>query len=103
MIMQPEPVTAEIVREASHQSRAKRTLPALDRLRYDSFAEGRSGQVMYVGPYADEGPTIRALHAFIEKQGGTPAGKHHEIYLGDPRRSAPEKLRTVIRQPIAPR
>jgi hypothetical protein len=56
---------------------------------------------LYLGAYKDEGPTILRLHAFIEAQGCRPAGKHHEIYLGDPRRAAPEKLKTVIRQPVA--
>ena len=101
MIMQPEPVTAEIVEEACHQAAAKKSLPALEKLRYERFAEGSAAQVMYVGPYKDEGPTIAALHAFIAEQGGTLTGKHHEIYLGDPRRAAPEKLKTVIRQPLA--
>ena len=101
MIMQPEPVTAEIVEEGRHQAAAKKSLPALEKLRYERFAEGPAAQVMYVGPYKDEGPTIAALHAFIAEQGGTLSGKHHEIYLGDPRRAAPEKLKTVIRQPLA--
>jgi hypothetical protein len=55
---------------------------------------------MYVGPYAAEGPVIQRLHAFITEQGYALAGKHHEIYLSDPRRTAPEKLKTVIRQPF---
>ncbi len=55
---------------------------------------------MYFGPYADEGPTIARLHEFIEENGGELTGKHHEIYLSDPRRTAPEKLKTVIRQPM---
>jgi hypothetical protein len=55
---------------------------------------------MHIGPYAIEGPTVARLHAFIEQQGHALRGKHHEIYLGDPRKSAPEKLRTVIRQPF---
>ena len=101
MIMQPEPVTAEIVEEARHQAAAKKSLPALELLRYERFDEGPAAQVMYVGPYKDEGPTIAALHAFIAEQGCTLTGKHHEIYLGDPRRAAPEKLKTVIRQPVA--
>lgn len=101
MIMQPEPVTAEIVEEARHQAAAKKSLPALDLMRYARFAEGTAAQVMYVGPYKDEGPTIASLHAFIAEQGCALTGKHHEIYLGDPRRSAPEKLKTVIRQPLA--
>ncbi len=101
MIMQPDAVTPEIVVQARRQAAAKRSLPALDLLRHERFAEGVAAQVMYVGPYKDEGPVIRALHAYIAEQGYTLVGKHHEIYLGDPRRSAPEKLRTVIRQPIA--
>jgi hypothetical protein len=56
--------------------------------------------VLHIGPYSAEGPTIAALHAFIADNGLERAGKHHEIYLGDPRRSAPEKLKTVIRQPV---
>ena len=100
MIMQPEVVKADIVEEACHEAAAKKPLPALDRLRYERFAEGPAAQVMYVGPYQDEGPTIAALHACIAEHGGTLTGKHHEIYLGDPRRAAPEKLKTVIRQPL---
>jgi hypothetical protein len=101
MIMQPEPVTADIVEEGRRQAAAKKSLPALELLRFERFAEGSAAQVMYVGPYSDERPTIEALHAFIAEQGYVAVGKHHEIYLGDPRRSAPEKLRTVIRQPVA--
>ena len=55
---------------------------------------------MYVGPYADESPTIEGIHRFILEMGGTLIGKHHEIYMSDPRKSAPEKLKTVIRQPF---
>lgn len=101
MIMQPEPVTGALVDDAIHQVSTKKSLPALDLLRYERFAEGRAAQVMYVGPYSDEGPSIAALHRFIDEQGLTRSGKHHEIYLGDPRRTAPERLRTVIRQPVA--
>lgn len=101
MIMQPDPVNAEIVEDARAQAAHKKPLPALDLLRYERFAEGTAAQVMYLGPYSNEGPTIRALHEFISEEGYTPAGKHHEIYLGDPRRSAPAKLRTVIRQPVS--
>ena len=55
---------------------------------------------MHIGPYSAEGPTIERMHRFIVENGYQPAGKHHEIYLGDPRRTAPEKLRTVLRQPV---
>jgi hypothetical protein len=55
---------------------------------------------MHVGPYAEERPTIERLHAFIAVQGARPRGAHHEIYLGDPRRADPAKLKTVLRQPV---
>ncbi len=103
MIMQPEPVTLGIVRDAVLAVGARKSLPALELVRYERFAEGSAAQMMHVGPYADEGPTIAMLHAFIADQGYVPAGKHHEIYLGDPRRTAPERLRTIIRQPVARR
>ncbi len=103
MIMQPEPVTLGIVRDAVLAVGARKSLSALELVRYERFAEGRAAQVMHVGPYGEEGPTIATLHAFIAEQGYVPVGKHHEIYLGDPRRTAPERLRTVIRQPVARR
>jgi hypothetical protein len=100
MIMQPEFITPELFAEAREQAARKKDLPALERVRLEPFNEGLSVQIMYFGPYADEGPTIARLHEFIRTEGYEPAGKHHEIYLGDPRKSAPEKLKTVIRQPI---
>ena len=103
MIMQPAPVTGEIIETAKQKTAAKKSLPALELLRFERFHEGRTAQLMYRGAYANEGPTIAALHEFITDQGYKSAGKHHEIYLGDPRRSAPEKLKTIIRQPVAAR
>jgi hypothetical protein len=100
MIMQPEPVTADIVERARADAAAKKALPAVARMRFEQFAEGRAAQLMYTGPYADEGPAIQRLHAFVAEQGYALAGKHHEIYLSDPRRTAPAKLRTVVRQPV---
>ena len=69
-------------------------------LRTEVLSEGRVAQVLYLGPYADERPTIERLHRAILDAGLHPSGPHHEIYLGDPRRSAPEKLRTLLRQPV---
>lgn len=100
MIMQPEWITEEMVERALARVREKGESPALDHLRFQVFAEGLSAQILYVGPYADEGPTIARLHAFIAENGYELSGKHHEIYLSDPRRTAPEKLKTVIRQPM---
>jgi hypothetical protein len=101
MIMQPDVVTGELVSEAIGEARAKRPLAAAAKLRLERFGEGLSAQVLHIGPYAAEVPTIERLHAFIAAQARARRGKHHEIYLGDPHRSAPEKLRTIIRQPVS--
>jgi hypothetical protein len=100
MIAMPEWITSAIVDESRQEVAKKKDLPALPRLRFESYHEGLSMQTLYLGAYADEGPTIAAMHAFTAEEGYLPNGKHHEIYLGDPRRTAPEKLKTVIRQPI---
>lgn len=96
MIMQPDEISDEMVADATVAAARKRPVPAADKLRLERFHEGPSATVMYIGPYSDELPTIQAiqgLHAFIAGQGYEPTGKHHEIYLGDPRRSAPETRR----------
>lgn len=103
MIMQPDVITEDIYNQAVQQVREKQAPKSLDKLRFASYDEGRAAQVMYVGPYANEGPTIQELHEFIQAQGGTldDSNKHHhEIYLGDPRRTTPAKLKTIIRQPF---
>ncbi len=74
--------------------------PALPLLRLEGFAEGKAVQIMHIGPYSEEGPTIKKLHEAIVEQGNRLTGTHHEIYLGDPARSAPDKLKTIIRQPF---
>jgi hypothetical protein len=100
MIMQPEWVTQEMFEEAAAQVEKKKDPPALPRLRLETYDEGLAVQIMHIGPYDAEGPTIARMHAFIEENGYEPAGKHHEIYLSDPRRTAPEKMKTVLRQPV---
>lgn len=100
MIMQPEYVTRELYEAALVQVEAKKKPPALGKMRLESYHEGLSAQIMHSGPYAAEAPTIEKLHQFIADQGYQRRGKHHEIYLGDPRRTAPERLKTVIRQPM---
>jgi hypothetical protein len=102
MIMQPPPVTRDIVTSACAAAAKRKALPAIPKLRLERFAEGRAAQLMHIGPYAEEGPAIKRLHAFITELGYALAGDHHEIYLSDPRRSAPSKLRTLIRQPVGP-
>ena len=100
MIMQPEYVTEELLQEALKQVGKKKDLPALSGMRFESFREGQAAQILYFGPYSDEGPTIERIHRFIVEQGRRLLGRHHEIYLSDPRRTAPAKLKTVIRQPF---
>jgi hypothetical protein len=103
MIRQPEEVTSALVERAREEAQRKRPSAALERVRLESFAEGLAAQILYLGPYSMEGPTIIRLHAFIREQGGSFDGrrqKHHEIYLSNPRRTAPEKLKTIVRQPF---
>jgi hypothetical protein len=100
LIRQPDDVTEALVEEARRQVARKKQPPALPLLRLETWCEGQAAQIMYLGPYADEGPTIARLHTYIAERVGTLCGKHHEIYLGDPRRTAPEKLRTILRQPF---
>ena len=100
MIMQPEIVTLPLFTQAVDEAVKKKGQPALRKLRLEPYHEGLAAQIMYFGPYADEGSTISRLHKFIEESGHIRFGKHHEIYMSDPRRTAPEKLRTVIRQPM---
>jgi hypothetical protein len=100
MIVQPEEVTQEVFEDAKIQVTKKKDLPALPGLRLETYHEGLSVQILYYGSYSDEGPTIARMHTFIHESGYELRGKHHEIYLGDPRRTAPEKLKTIIRQPI---
>ncbi len=106
MIRQPSFVTAEVF-EAAKATLAKKK-PRLDTqaARLERFTEGTCAQVMHLGPYDDEPATIAILESFIAEQGYTPdftgTRRHHEIYLGDPRKTASEKLKTVIRYPIKP-
>lgn len=99
MVLQPSDVTPEIFTYACTDAGKKKDLPALAKMRLESFHEGLSAQIMYFGPYAAEGPTIARIHAHIHQQSNTLTGKHHEIYLSDPRRTEPAKLKTIIRQP----
>lgn len=99
MISTPDFITCELVETAKTEAGKKKSLAALPRLRFESFTEGLSAQLMHIGPYSAEAPNIQRLHEFIQANGYSLGGKHHEIYLSDPRKSAPEKMKTVIRQP----
>ncbi len=100
MIMQPKYVTAEDAKLAIEQTRKKKSLPALSKLRFENFHEGKAAEIMHIGPFSAEGPNIAKMHAFILGSGHALSGKHHEIYLNDPSKTAPEKLKTVLRQPM---
>lgn len=103
MIAQPDWVTADLVERARATAAAKKDLPALGTLRLLTLAEGRSVQILHVGSYDDEGPVLARLHdEFMPGHGLTFNGDHHEIYLSDARRTAPAKLRTILRQPVRP-
>jgi hypothetical protein len=100
MIMQPDFVTREMVLLAIADVKMKKNLPALSRVRFESFLEGDCTQIMHIGPFSEEGPTIERVHQFIERCGCKRTGKHHEIYLSDIRKADPNNWKTVIRQPM---
>jgi hypothetical protein len=100
MVLQPDFVTDGLVEEARRQASEKKDVPALPKVRLESFHEGLAAQALHIGPYSEEGPTIERIHQFIRDSGYRPNGKHHEIYMSDPRRARPERLKTVIRQPV---
>lgn len=100
MMMQPDHISAEMFEQAKEDLREKKNPPMLDEVRFEPFHEGLSMQIMHVGPYAEEPATLEKMEAFAEENGYVTHGKHHEIYLGDPRRAKPENLKTVLRQPI---
>jgi len=101
MILQPEWLTAEHVEQARQGVARKKDPPSLDRVRLETYDEGLSVQILHLGSYDDETETLRRLHEeYLPAQGLVETGKHHEIYLSDPRKVAPEKLKTVLRQPV---
>jgi hypothetical protein len=105
MIMQPDVITREVFDAGLAEVRRKRgDNPALARLRLESFDEGWCVQVMHIGPYAEEPATVERMKAFAAENGYRDrigrGGKHHEIYLGDPRKADPAKLKTVLRHPV---
>lgn len=100
LIVQPYPIDEAVVEMAIAQARRKQ-LTALNEVRYERWEEGRCAQTLHVGPYSAEAPTINSLHDAITSAGYGLRGWHHEIYLGDPRRCAPENLKTILRQPVA--
>ena len=99
MIMQPEFVSAALVRDTIVEVNKKKELPALAKMRFESFLEGACAQILHIGPFSAEGPTVAKVHAFIAAVGKR-TGRHHEIYLSDIRKADPARWKTVIRQPL---
>lgn len=100
MIWVPDDVTQDEFKQAVAQLKEKKPNPALSRIRLDTFDEGRVVQIMHIGPYGAEQPSVDKMQAYASAEGYSQAGKHHEIYFGDPRRTAPDKLRTILRHPV---
>ncbi len=102
VIMTPDWITPDLYQQAVEVVAAGKEPPAaLEKLRLERYAEGLSAQILHIGSYADEAPTLHRLHhEWMPQNGLTFNGKHHEIYLSDPRRVAPEKLKTILRQPV---
>jgi hypothetical protein len=102
MILQLPPIDEDVIVAAVAEARTKKDIASLDALRVERWTEGPSAQIMHIGPYSTEAAGVVALHAAIAEHGLRPRGRHHEIYLGDPRTSAPDRLRTILRQPVEP-
>ena len=101
MMMVPDWITPDIYQKAIAQVRKGKELVALDKLRLERYHEGLSVQILHIGSYDDEGPILAELHhEYLPHNNLVENGKHHEIYLSDPRRVAPEKLKTILRQPV---
>jgi hypothetical protein len=98
----PEAATSDEIESAFAEVGRKKAPEALSRLRVEHWAEGRAAQTLHIGPYATEPATIAALHAAMASAGLRPRGCHHEIYISDPNRTAPDRLKTIIRQPVEP-
>lgn len=99
MIAQPHFVTREIIELAIADVKKKKNPTAISRIRQESFSEGKCAQIMHIGPFTEEGPTVEKVHQFIDSRSQR-VGKHHEVYLSDIRKAAPSKWKTIIRQPM---
>ncbi|MFF2522088.1 GyrI-like domain-containing protein [Streptomyces liangshanensis] len=101
LINMPSWITKEMIEDAQQTALAKKKLPTISRLRHLTLHEGPSAQVLHIGSYDDEAPVLHELHhTYLAANDLRPSGLHHEIYLSDPRKTAPEKLKTILRQPV---
>ncbi|MEH6405568.1 MAG: GyrI-like domain-containing protein [Sneathiella sp.] len=101
MIMTPDWITEDMLKTAVDQVAAKKNEKSANTIRLEKFNEGTCAQILHIGAYAEEGPILKKMHdEFIPENGYKMQGKHHEIYFSDFRKTAPEKLRTILRQPV---
>ena len=100
MMWLPNVITQQTIEAFRVELKTKQPQIITDKLRLEVFDQGMVVQIMHIGPYVGEAQDIMLLHDYAKEQGYALHGKHHEIYLGDPRRSAPEKLRTILRHPV---
>lgn len=103
LMLQPEHITESMFVDAVEQANSKNPSGALGRMRLERWREGPSIQLMHIGPYADEPRSIAMMDDYATEHGLELHGRHHEIYLGDPRRAKPENLKTVLRHPVRPK
>jgi hypothetical protein len=102
MIMQPDWITVDMINEAIEAAGKKKILPGLSKIRFEPYSEGKCLQLLHIGSYDDEAPKLAYLHdEYMPGHSLQFNGHHHEIYIGDPRKSAPEKLKTILRQPVS--
>lgn len=101
MIMVPDWITGDMAEGAVAEAAENNRPASLDNVRLETLDEGRCAQTLHIGPYDDEAGILAKMHNdFIPNAGLRMTGKHHEVYLSDPRRAQPSKLRTILRQPV---
>ena len=101
MLMTPDWISAEMFSDVLGSVKAAKNPPAINKLRLESLSEGRCVQIMHLGSYDEEAPILAQLHEqWLPENGYTEVGKHHEIYLKDPRKTSAANLKTVLRQPV---
>lgn len=100
LIRMPDFIKKPDVIQILKKTYLKKPLPYFNQVYLQTLAEGQSIQILHTGPYASEPVTLKILHDFMQEKGLTWNGRHHEIYLSDPRKTAPEKLKTILRQPV---
>ncbi len=100
LIRMPDFATSEIVNNAKEEVFKKKSLDLIKEIKFETMDEGKCVQIMHIGPYATEPETIQKMKKFIKENKFNESGLHHEIYLSDPRKTAPEKMKTILRQPI---